>query len=101
MSTKTMQVSMIPVEEIELTYRNPRLDFSKDDLEELGGSLKKHGQIQPIVVRRKGDKYELVVGERRVRAAIYADIPRLRAEIVDLTDEEADARRLLENVHRK
>ena len=92
---------MIPIEDIELNYRNPRQDFSKESLEELADSLKKHGQLQPVVVRRKGNKYELVIGERRVRAAVYADIPRLRAEIVDLTDAEADVRRLIENVLRK
>jgi hypothetical protein len=92
---------MIAVEDIELNYRNPRQDFSKESLKDLSDSLKMHGQLQPIVVRRKGDKYELIIGERRVRAAIYADIPKLRAEIVDLTDAEADARRLIENIHRK
>lgn len=92
---------MIPIEDIELNYRNPRYEFSKESLRELGDSLKKHGQLQPIVVRRKANKYELVIGERRVRAAVYADIPRLRAEIVDVTDAEADCRRLIENIHRK
>ena len=92
---------LIPIENIELNYRNPRQNFSKESLEELADSLKKHGQLQPIVVRRKGNKYELIIGERRVRAAVYADIPRIRAEIVDLTDAEADVRRLIENVHRK
>jgi len=92
---------MIPIEDIELDYRNPRQDFTKESLEELANSLEKHGQLQPIVVRRKGNKYELVIGERRVRAAVYADMPRLRAEIVDITDAEADARRLIENIHRK
>lgn len=95
------ETKMIPIEDIELNYHNPRQDFSKEDLQELADSLKKHGQLQPIVVRRKGSKYELVIGERRVRAAVYADIPRLRAEILDLTDAEADARRLIENIHRK
>jgi len=94
------ETKMIPIEDIELNYRNPRKEFSKESLEELADSLKKHGQLQPIVVRRKGNKYELIIGERRVRAAVYADIPRLRAEIVDLTDAEADARRLIENIHR-
>lgn len=92
---------MIPIEDIELNYRNPRQDFSKESLKELAESIKKHGQLQPIVVTRKGNKYELVIGERRVRAAVYGDIPRLRAEIVDLTHAEADAQRLIENVHRK
>jgi len=92
---------MIRVEDIELNYRNPRQEFSKESLEELANSLKKHGQLQPIVVNRKSNKYELIIGERRVRAAVYADIPILRAEIVDLTDAEADARRLIENIHRK
>ena len=95
------ETKMIPIEDIELNYRNPRQEFSKESLEELADSLQKHGQLQPIVIRRKGNKYELVIGERRVRAAVYADIPRLRAEIVDLTDAEADARRLIENIHRK
>jgi len=92
---------MITIEDIELNYRNPRQEFSKESLKELADSLKKHGQLQPIVVRRKSNKYELIIGERRVRAAVYADIPRLRAEIVDLTDAEADSRRLIENIHRK
>lgn len=92
---------MIPIEDIELNYRNPRQDFSKESLKELADSIKKHGQLQPVVVRKKGNKYELIIGERRVRAAVYADISRLRAEIVDLTDSEADVRRLIENIHRK
>jgi len=54
---------MIAIEDIELNYRNPRQDFSKESLKELADSLKMHGQLQPIVVRRKGDKYELVIGE--------------------------------------
>jgi ParB/RepB/Spo0J family partition protein len=91
---------MIALEDIELNYRNPRQDFSKESLKELADSLKMHGQLQPIVVRRKGGKYELIIGERRVRAAVYADISKLRAEIVDLTDAEADARRLIENIQR-
>ena len=97
-----MKTKVISLEEIEFQPNNPRLTFADESMDELIASLKKDGLIQPIVVRPKGTKYELVVGERRVRAAVRANIPKLLAIIrEDITDEEASRLRLIENINRK
>ena len=97
-----MKSKVIPLEEIEFQPDNPRLTFTDESMVELVASLKKDGLIQPIVVRPKGEKYELVIGERRVRAAVRANIPKIPAIIrEDITDEEASRLRLIENINRK
>lgn len=97
-----MKAKVISLEEIEFQPDNPRLTFSDESMDELVDSIKRDGLIQPIVVRPKGAKYELVVGERRVRAAVRANIPKLLAIIrEDITDEEASRLRLIENINRK
>jgi len=97
-----MEMKTISIEDIELRADNPRLTFADESLGELSESLKRDGIIEPIIVRPKGLKYELVVGERRVRAAIRANIPKLLAIIrEDITDEEASRLRLVENINRK
>ena len=84
-----MEFKTISLEDIEFGD-NPRLTFMDDSLEELSASLKRDGLIEPIIVKPNGLKYELIIGERRVRAAIRANIPKLPAIIRDdITDEEA------------
>lgn len=91
----------VPIAEIVPNPRQPRREFDEDDLAELSASLKELGLLQPIVVRpRGGGGYELVMGERRLRAATAAgwtDIPAIvrRTEDADML---RDA--LLENLHR-
>jgi len=97
-----MQLKLIPLGEIELRHDNPRLTFADESISELVKSLKRDGLIEPIIVRPKGLKYELVVGERRVRAAIHANLAKLPAIIRDdMTNEEASRLRLIENINRK
>jgi len=67
----------------------------------LGESIKEHGQVQSVLVRPKGSDYELVVGERRVRACALVGLPRIMAEVRDLDDAESHELRLIENVHRE
>lgn len=90
----------IPVDSIRPNPKNPRTVFDDDALDELAHSIKEFGLLQPIVVRPAGDGYELVMGERRWRAAQRAGVPTLAA-IVRRT-EDADLLRdaLLENIHR-
>jgi ParB family chromosome partitioning protein len=92
---------MISLEDIIIPPDNPRFDFSKESLEELIESIKTDNMIQPITVRPKGDKFELVVGERRVRAAAYAGMTKVPAIIRDVSDEEASRLRLIENIQRQ
>lgn len=97
-----MEMKTVSLEDIELRADNPRLTFADESLDELSASLKQDGIIEPIIVKPKGVKYELVVGERRVRAAIRANISKLPAIIrEDITDEEASRLRLVENINRK
>lgn len=90
----------IPVDAIRPNPKNPRTVFDDDALDELAHSIKEFGLLQPVVVRPSGDGYELVMGERRWRAAQRAGVPSLAA-IVRRT-EDADLLRdaLLENIHR-
>lgn len=96
-----MQLKRISIEAIELRPGNPRSTFATESLQDLEKSLKRDGFIQPIVVRPKGSKYELIVGERRVRAALRANISKIDVLIREnLSDEEADRLRLIENIQR-
>ena len=90
----------IPTDLIDPNPKNPRKVFDNFDLDELVHSIKEFGLLQPIVVRRSGDRYELVMGERRWRAATQAGLDTIPA-IVRKTDDDSMLRdALLENVHR-
>ncbi|WP_153504402.1 ParB/RepB/Spo0J family partition protein [Cumulibacter manganitolerans] len=80
--------------------KNPRQVFDDDELGELSESIKEFGLLQPIVVREAGDGFELIMGERRLRAARLAGVDRIPV-IVRQTDDDAMLRdALLENIHR-
>lgn len=97
-----MKFKVISIEQIEFPGDNPRLTFADESMDELVRSLKRDGLIEPIIVRPRGQNYELVVGERRVRAAIKANISKIPAIIRDdLTDEETSRLRIIENLNRK
>jgi ParB family chromosome partitioning protein len=80
----------------------PRRTFDEEKLAELAESIKTHGVVQPIVVRQIADgKYELVVGERRLRACQSLKLPRIPALIKDYTDEQMMEIALIENIQRQ
>lgn len=80
---------------------NPRLEFTKAGLDELSDSIRQVGLIEPIIIRPKDDAYEVVVGERRYRAAQQAGLEKVPATIRDYTDDEVMELNLIENVHRE
>lgn len=81
--------------------RQPRTHFDPDDLAELVHSVREIGVLQPVVVRDKGDgTYELIMGERRTRAAREAGLKRIPAVVRDTADEHLLRDALLENLHR-
>jgi ParB family transcriptional regulator, chromosome partitioning protein len=91
----------LPVDSITPNPRQPRQVFDEDALSELVHSLKEIGLLQPIVVRRvEAEKYELVMGERRWRAAQLAELPTIPAIIRETTDDAMLRDALLENLHR-
>ncbi|MHB8452126.1 MAG: ParB/RepB/Spo0J family partition protein [Mycobacteriales bacterium] len=82
--------------------RQPRTSFDEDALEELAASIREVGVLQPIVVREVGsDSYELVMGERRWRAAQHAGLVQIPAIVRDTTDDALLRDALLENLHRQ
>lgn len=93
----------VPVELIARNPRNPRREFRQEDLDELASSLKQHGVVQPIVVRRVdgGDeRYEIIAGERRWRAAQLAGLHDVPVTVLDVSDKQALELAIVENVQR-
>jgi len=92
----------VPVDHIRANPNQPRKDFDEERLEELANSLKKHGLIQPITVRYIGEKrFELISGERRLRASKLAGIDEIPAYIREADDEQSMAFALIENIQRE
>jgi ParB family chromosome partitioning protein len=92
---------MLPVEEILPGDAQPRQRFDDERLDELAASIKTHGVIQPILVRRRGNQYELIAGERRWRAAQKAGLKEIPAVLSDVTEKEALTVALVENLQRE
>ncbi len=90
----------IPVGRITPNPRQPRKRFAEMEIDELGASIREHGILQPLVVRRQGDGYELIIGERRWRAAQRAGVREVPAVILDATDRAVVEMALVENVQR-
>lgn len=79
----------------------PRQIFDEAAIEELAASMKEHGVIQPLIVRRDGPGYQLVAGERRLRAAIKAGLDKIPVVVKSLSDREAMELSLVENLQRE
>jgi len=91
----------VPLDRVDPNPRQPREAFDEDSLQELAASIEAVGVLQPIVVRPLGDRFQIVMGERRVRAAKMADLATIPA-VVRLTDEDSLLRdALIENIHRE
>ena len=92
-----------PTTSLRPNARNPRRNFSEDELDELTASLRERGMIQPIVarpVRGAPDAYEIIAGERRWRAAQRAGLHEVPVVIIEATDEESLQLAIIENVQR-
>jgi len=95
------EVAQLPIELIEPNPLQPRRVFQHDRIEELAQSIRANGIIQPLVVRRRAERYQLVAGERRWRAAKIAGIARVPAVIQDVPDEHLLEITLIENIQRE
>jgi|APTNR8051073442_1049403.scaffolds.fasta_scaffold05093_5 ParB family chromosome partitioning protein len=93
---------LLPVERIQRGRYQPRQDFREDTLQELAASIRVQGIVQPVVVRPLGgDRYELIAGERRWRAAQLAGLREVPAVIREIPDQAAIAVALIENIQRE
>ena len=97
----SQKVVEISVELIDPNPFQPRKVFSDDELVELAESIEQHGLIQPIAVRKVGDRYQLISGERRTRASKLAGLPTIKAQVYENLDDKAMAEwALIENIQR-
>jgi ParB family transcriptional regulator, chromosome partitioning protein len=94
-------VSELPVDSITPNPQQPRKDFHDSTLQDLAASLRQSGVIQPVVVRRLGQGYQLIVGERRWRAAQLAGLSQIPAVVREATDAQTLELALVENLLRE
>ena len=93
--------TMLKITEVEPNRNQPRKNFDEDLLQELADSIKQYGIIQPLIVQKRDDYYEIIAGERRWRAAKLAGIKEVPVIIKDYTDKEIMEIALIENIQRE
>lgn len=102
MLNENKSVQNISIEEISPNPYQPRKNFNKLTLEELSDSIKSYGVLQPINVRKVGDRgYELIAGERRLRAAKIAGLKEIPAIVIEVVEHDSAVIALIENLQRE
>jgi ParB family chromosome partitioning protein len=92
--------SEVPIGTIEVNPFQPRKTFDDDDLSSLGESIRNHGVLQPLVVRQVGERFQLIAGERRLRAAQAVGLSAVPVTVVDFNDQQSFEAALVENIQR-
>ncbi len=92
---------MLKISQVEPNREQPRKQFDKEALEDLAGSIKQYGIIQPIIVCKKDDYYEIIAGERRWRAAKMAGLKEVPVVIREYSEKEIAEISLIENIQRE
>ncbi len=95
------QIRLVNMDDIIPNRFQPRLQFDTEALNELAASIRVHGIIQPLVLRRVGNKYEIIAGERRYKASQLVGLTQVPAIICALDDNESAEVAIIENTHRK
>lgn len=98
---ESLEVVELNMDDIIVNKDQPRKTFNEDSLKELANSIEKHGVIQPILVRKIDDKFEIVAGERRFRASKLINKDTIPGIVKDLDDYEQENLSLIENVQRE
>ncbi len=98
---ETGRVVFLPARSIRPNPAQPRKIFREEPLEELAQSIRRHGVLQPLSVRRVGASYELIAGERRLRASIQAGLNEVPCIVMTMDDREAGMTALVENLQRQ
>lgn len=94
-------VETLKITEVEPNREQPRKNFNEDALLELADSIKQYGVIQPLIVQKKADHYEIIAGERRWRAAKMAGVKEIPVIIKDYSDQQVMEISLIENIQRE
>ena len=93
-------IKIVDINEVEPNFGQPRKNFKEEELKELSTSILEHGILQPLIVREKNNKYEIVAGERRYRAARMAQITELPIIVKSFSEQETLEIALVENIQR-
>tara|TARA_R110002073_G_scaffold47392_1_gene128555 strand:- start:21 stop:416 length:396 start_codon:yes stop_codon:yes gene_type:complete len=101
METITEHLKEIALVEISTSMTNPRSDFNEQSIMELAESIKENGLLQPLLVRPTDKGYELVCGERRLRACKLINLKSVPVQIKDLNDQEVLEAQIIENLERE
>lgn len=99
-ASKATSETKLPIEDIVPNPNQPRIHFNETELRELSESIQEHGVLQPLLVRKHGNGYEIIAGERRYQASKLAGLEELPVIIKDVNDEEMLALALIENLQR-
>lgn len=99
-ASKAASETKLPIEDIVPNPNQPRIHFNETELRELSESIQEHGVLQPLLVRKHGNGYEIIAGERRYQASKLAGLDELPVIIKDVNDEEMLALALIENLQR-
>ena len=91
MNEREREIIEVSLDDIIPNRFQPRLSFDEQGLNELAESIRQHGIIQPLVLRKIGDKYEIIAGERRYKASYIAGLTKVPAVIIDLNDNERES----------
>lgn len=94
-------LSYIPVDQIDPNPFQPRREFDPAEIAALADSLRQHGMLQPILVRPVDDRYQLVAGERRLRASLEAQLHEIPARVMELDDQRIYELAMVENLQRE
>ena len=101
MNNMEKEIVEISLDDIIPNRFQPRLSFDEDALNELAKSIRQYGIIQPLVLRKVGNKYEIIAGERRYKASFIAGLTKVPAVIIDLNDNESAEVAIVENIQRR
>lgn len=99
-ASNTASKTKLPIEDIVPNPNQPRIHFNETELRELSESIQKHGVLQPLLVRKHGNGYEIIAGERRYQASKLAGLEEVPVIIKDVDDEQMLALALIENLQR-
>jgi ParB family chromosome partitioning protein len=100
-SLELADLTHIPVDAIDPNPWQPRRQFDAEEIASLADSLRQHGMLQPVLVRPAGERFQLIAGERRMRAAIEAQLHEIPARILELDDQRVCELAMVENLQRE
>jgi ParB family transcriptional regulator, chromosome partitioning protein len=100
-TTTTATSNQVTIDSIDANPFQPRKAFDEDEIRSLCETIKSHGILQPLVVRQVGERFQLIAGERRLRAAKAAGLPAVPVTVVDFNDQQVIEAALVENIHRQ